>query len=210
MDRFLITHSLLNSWLYLLRENPYETTESEENRLDDFLRVLKRIPTPTTPAMQNGIDFEDMVTAIMDGEPNYAHEGWIDAATKIASILDGSVLQYRAKREVVIAGVPFLLYGRLDALRAGTIFDIKFTGKYDVGKYVTYTQHPMYFAIVPEAIDFTYLVSNGSSVWKETYRRDESPAIEPIIADFVEWLKFNGLWELYCEHWLALKAGSHA
>ena len=83
------------------------------------------------------------------------------------------------------------------------IYDIKFSGSYDKGKFVTSTQHPTYLELIPQANEFTYIVSNGSSVWKETYRRDEVSDIREVISDFVLWLKANDLWGIYEEHWEA-------
>ena len=42
MARFMITHSLLSSWLYSMKENPYEDAESTADPMADFLRVLRR------------------------------------------------------------------------------------------------------------------------------------------------------------------------
>lgn len=114
------------------------------------------------------------------------------------------MLQFKVKKEVDVNGMAFLLYGRLDCLKAGEIIDIKFTKNYDPGKYFASTQHPMYLELVPEAKSFTYLASNGSSVWPETYRRDEAVSIYPYISDFVDWLTAVDLLSLYKEKWLAL------
>ena len=97
-----------------------------------------------------------------------------------------------------------VLYGRLDVLKAGGIYDIKFSKGYDRGKYFDSTQHPVYLELIPEARHFTYLISNGTEVWSETYRRDEAPNIYPIITDFLDWLAAQGLLDLYREKWLAL------
>ena len=67
MAAYLITHSLLSSWLHLIRENPYEDLTTEGDPLAEFMLVLRREPTPRTEAMQNGIDFENLVTAIVNG-----------------------------------------------------------------------------------------------------------------------------------------------
>lgn len=197
-----MTHSLLSSWLYTMKENPYENMTTERDPFAEFMQVLRREPTETTEAMQKGIDFENLVTAITKGNGN-TKDRWYNAADKVAKVVNGGLLQYRTKKEIQVRGITILLYGRLDALKAGVIYDIKFSGKYDVGKYVNSTQHPVYLELVPEAKEFTYLVSNGSSVWTETYRRDETPSIFPIISDFFEWLEVNGLMELYKEKWLA-------
>lgn len=206
MPRYLMTHSLLSSWLYAMKENPYEDATTERDPYAEFLAVLRREPTPTTEAMQKGIDFEDLVTAIVNDDFDAMQrydDKWLDAAYKVADVVSGGVLQYRAKKEIQVAGMTFLLYGRLDALKAGAIIDIKFSGSYDKGKYVDSTQHPTYLEIVPQATHFTYVVTNGSTVWKETYRRDETPDIAPIIADFVNWLDANNLMDIYKEKWLA-------
>lgn len=207
MPRYLMTHSLLSSWLYAMKENPYEDATTERDPYAEFLAVLRREPTPTTETMQKGIDFEDLVTAIVnedfDSMQKY-DDKWLDAAYKVADVVGGGLLQYRAKKEIQVAGMTFLLYGRLDALKAGAIIDIKFSGSYEKGKYVDSTQHPTYLEIVPQATHFTYVITNGSTVWKETYRRDETPDIAPIIADFVSWLDANGLMDVYKEKWSAI------
>ena len=202
MDRYLMTHSLLSSWLYAIKENPYEDMTTERDPMEEFMTVLRREPTPTTEAMQKGIDFENLVTAILGGQGDPKNK-WYDAAVKVAGIIRGGVLQVRVRKEIQVGGLTLVLYGRLDALKAGGVYDIKFSGSYDRGKYFTSTQHPVYLEIVPEAEHFTYLVSNGSEVWTEQYRREDTPSIFPIISDFLDWLTVHGLLELYKEKWLA-------
>lgn len=206
MSRYLMTHSLLSSWLYSMKGNSYEDSTTERNPREEFLAVLRREPTPTTEAMQNGIDFEDTVNALALHQPPTARNAdkWYDAAFKIAQYIEGGVSQYRAKKTIQVQGLPILLYGRLDWLKAGNIIDIKFSKGYERGKYVDSTQHPVYMELVPEATVFTYKISNGVEVWTETYRRDETPSIYPIISDFLDWLQAQGLMEVYKEHWLAL------
>jgi len=60
MGRYLMTHSLLASWLYTMKENPYEDMTTERDPMSEFMQTLRRDPTPTTEAMQNGIKFEDI------------------------------------------------------------------------------------------------------------------------------------------------------
>lgn len=204
MARYLMTHSLLSSWLYAMRDNPYEDATSDKDSFAEFMMTLRREQTPTTEAMQRGIDFENLVTAIVNGEqtpPDW--DKWYNAASEIAEIVRGGCLQYKAKKEIRVAGITFLLYGRLDALKAGVIYDIKFSSSYDKGKYVDSTQHPTYLELIPQAGEFTYLVSNGGTVWKETYRRDETSDIRDVISDFVSWLEENNLMNVYKEHWEA-------
>ena len=202
MPAYLLTHSLLSSWLYSLRENPYEDMETEKDAREEFLKVLRREPTETTEAMQNGVDFENLVTACIDGRGNRSDK-WYDAASAVASELKGAQLQFVASKRVLIAGQEYVLYGRFDALKAGVISDIKFSKGYEKGKYFDSTQHPMYMFLMPTAQEFTYIVSNGSFVWHETYTREETKDIFPIISSFLSWLEDAGLLELYKQHWVA-------
>ena len=202
MPAYLMTHSLLASWLYAMKDNPYEDSTTERDPYAEFLQVLRREPTPTNEAMQNGIDFENLVTAFVHGRGD-ASSPWAGAAAKIADDIRGGVLQFRAKKRITVDGIEVVLYGRLDALKAGEITDIKFSKSYDRGKYINSTQHPTYFETVPEAQVFTYRISNGTDVWTESYRREETPSIIPTIRDFFSFLRVHGLMDLYMEKWEA-------
>jgi len=203
MGRYLMTHSLLSSWLWLMKENPYENMTTEKDSLAEFMATLRREPIPTTDAMQKGIDFENLVTDITLGRGDRRHN-WYEAASTVAGIVKGGLLQYKTSREIKVKDRRILLYGRLDAIKAGVVYDIKFSGSYDFGKFIDNTQHPTYLELVPEAKKFAYLVSNGSYVWQEAYRRDETASIIPIIEDFFDWLDMQNLTGLYKEKWLAL------
>lgn len=204
--RYLMTHSLLSSWLYAIKEDPFEDATTERDHFAEFMDILNRVPTPTTEAMQNGIDFEELVTSIANGAiwQTDKENKWYDAASSVARIVRGGQFQYKAKKTVTVGGIEFLLYGRLDVLKAGTIYDIKFSKSYDRGKYFGSTQHPLYMELIPEARRFTYLVSNGTDVWTESYTRGETRSIFPVIADFTDWINCNGLWKIYVEKWAAL------
>lgn len=202
MARYLLTHSLLSSWLYAMKDNPRDDATTERDAYAEFLTALRREPTPTSKAMQDGIDFENLVTDITEGEGDTDND-WYEAAAKVARIVDGSLLQVTARKEIQVDGMDIVLYGRLDALGAGVIRDIKFSKGYNRGKYQTSTQHPTYLEIVPEATCFEYVVSNGQEVWTERYEREDTPSIIPIISDFLAWLRDTGNMELYREKWLA-------
>lgn len=222
MPRYLITHSLMASWLYVLKENPFEDATTQRDPLAEFMATLNREKTPPNAAMINGITFENLVTAVLLGVPEFDYSEmnektnevrnyhiktrdhkWFAAASKVAQIVGGGVLQYRASKTVEIGGLTLVLYGRLDCLKAGEIYDIKFSKGYDRGKYIDSTQHPTYLELVSEARGFTYIVSNGSEVWTERYRRDETPAILPTISDFLDWMQAMGFLDTYKEKWLA-------
>ena len=48
MGRYLMTHSLLASWLYTMKENPYEDASTERDPYAEFLQVLRREPPPSS------------------------------------------------------------------------------------------------------------------------------------------------------------------
>ena len=203
---YLMTHSLLSAWLYAIKDDPYTDATTERDSYAEFLDVLNRVPTPPTEAMQDGLDFEELVTSIANGASweSDRENRWYWAARKIAETVQYGQFQYKAKKRVTVAGIDFLLYGRLDVLKAGEIYDIKFSKSYDRGKYFDSTQHPLYMELIPEAEKFNYLVSNGSDVWTESYTREETRSIFPVIADFADWINCNGLWKIYAEKWAAL------
>ena len=203
MPRLLMTQSLLSSWLYLWSDFDNYGDKAEEYREkanQAFLATLRREPTPTSKAMQKGIDFENLVTSICDGSDPSDH-AWYEAAKEIAGEVRDGQLQITATKNITISGVDLLLYGRLDCLKAGVITDIKFSGKYKVGKFYNSPQHPMYMELVPEAHKFVYLVSNGKRVWRETYRRAECRPIGDIIVHFIDYLKYMGLFDVYAAYW---------
>ena len=127
MSRFMVTHSLLSSWLYAMRDNPYSDATTDTNPFEEFMQTLRREPSFPNEAMQNGIIFEDLVTAIIEGERYFGffesndpdipgsepaditEHHWYKAAAKVAGIIDKGVLQYKASKEVCISGTKILV-----------------------------------------------------------------------------------------------------
>ena len=145
----LITATLLNSWKYLFNNQAGE--ESQETLYNDFLKVLKREPTETTPAMALGNEFE-----------KECYEGKVEG---ISEIIKGGAFQLSASKIETIGNYNFLLYGRIDVLKNGIIYDIKRVGKYsDVQKYYTSVQHVMYLKLIPQAKEFKYLISDSECI----------------------------------------------
>lgn len=200
MDRFLITQSLLSSWNYIFScRDGYE-----DDAMEEFKKKLLREPTEPSEAMLNGIAFEEEVYKESAGVQRTPHPLWESGITAVASIIQGAPVQIRLSKEAEIGGHRFLLYGILDALKAGVIYDVKFSRSYEAGKFLDSPQHSMYLELVPEAWAFTYLVSDGKDLYRETYRRKETTPIQEIIEQFIGSITDMGLFETYKEHWLAL------
>jgi hypothetical protein len=192
-----MTQSLLSAWGYIFKA--YDADEA----YDSFLKTLRRELTETTEAMQDGIDFESMVITYCKGGVYDLSSPWHNAAKKVAKIVYGSAFQVPLYTERTLNGITFLLYGRADALKAGTCYDIKFSQTYEPGKYLDSPQHPMYMACEPLIRRFEYVVSDGVDVFTETYSRADTPPIEREITAFMSWLESAGLQQTYFDLWRA-------
>jgi hypothetical protein len=180
---YLVTTTLLNSWHYLWKVDE----QYQDNAWQDFVDLLNKVRKPPNEAMQRGIQFEaDCVAGMVPG---------------ISEIIKDGVFQYSASKETKVAGEAVLLYGKIDVLKAGIIYDIKSTSKYELQKYHDSVQHHMYLTMVPNAVKFVYLINNGHETFIETYRREEIRALEPLIEQFYAWLKQKNLWEVYTSKW---------
>lgn len=222
-ERYLITQTLLSAWGYMFDCHEDVETDARES----FLRTLRREPTVTTPEMQNGIDFENLCYSIANGtfRPEWRDAHAVNSvsgesmeyykypknyagAKLVASRIRGAQIQVRVSRELTVDGMDFVVYGILDALKAGTISDVKFKnepfGKLELaGSYRESPQHSLYFYLVPEALDFQYLVSDGEELYTEIYHPNECRSAAEIIHNYLQWLIGAGLLELYKKYWVA-------
>lgn len=184
--KYLITPSLLNSWKYAI------SLENDYGNLEDFKKVLSKEPMEEKEAIITGYKYEEFM--INNYEP-----------TK------NGCYQVKLSKDIETKTGKYVLYGRLDCLKAGKIFDYKYTGSYDVGKFYNNYQTLVYFELCPEAKEFEYLICNNYSdkkaleelnIYHEIYQREEiKNDIKIEIDDFISWLKENNLYELYCEKW---------
>ena len=187
--KYLITPSLLNSWKYAI------SLSNEYGNLEDFKKVLSKEPIEETEAIKLGFQFEDFM--IKNYEP-----------TK------NGCYQVKLSKNITTKTGNYVLYGRLDCLKCGTIYDYKFKGSYDVGDFQDSYQHPIYFEICPEADKFEYLICNNYkedkqpeelNLYHEIYLREDNKIdIKEEIDHFINWLKTNELYDLYCSKWESL------
>jgi hypothetical protein len=187
-----ITHSLLSSWKYLY--NAYDGEKAQK----DFMRNLNRIKSEPTVAMQKGIDFENAVERVCNGDINFEFSPLI---AETADIVKDGLWQVKYTKHKIIENTEYLLVGRFDVLKCGTIYDLKYSERYECGKYIESTQHPMYFELEPNAKDFKYVVCDGKAVYIERYIKEETPKIDNTIIEFMEFLEIANLKSLYFEKW---------
>lgn len=210
--RYRITATLLNSWqrIFTVKDDTFFNEEKSEVSYEDFLQIekskreeefinlLNRIPTPDNEFMKKGREFEDVVCRGYDA--------------KFSPYVKNGAFQVTITKDVDIDGVPITLYGVLDVLKRGRIMDIKRVVRYKYPKYITSHQHPLYLFLVPEAIDFTYLIAdnnieskNPETVEKgyhlEHYTRENCEDILEVCSRFISYLKTNGLFEIFIEKW---------
>lgn len=194
MEKVRVTKSLLDAWLWSFRK---------KDGWESFLSTLNREKTPPTQAMLDGTAYENMLNNILNGEPLYMDNEYYDVLCEMACELQGSAQQVVLFKDVMVDEHPTLLHGVLDYLIAGHIYDCKFSKNYHLNKYLwEYTaQTGMYLALVPEAKDFTYIITDGKFVYRERYPREIVPPIENTINQFFKYLKSHDLWEIYESLW---------
>ena len=203
-ERYLITPSLLNSWGWIwncedsVRETDNDTMSLEDKvfyarqkAMEDFIHTLNRLPSEPNEFMKAGIEFEDE-----------CYKG----NTCVSPIIQGGAYQIVGKKNAEVNGMKFLMYGRLDVLKGGIIYDIKRIWKYSLPKYSKSYQHQFYFELFPNAYKFEYLAYDGVKLHREVYfpSKDKNE-IESVIANFIQWLKENNLLEVYKEKWRCTK-----
>lgn len=190
-NKFLLTQSLLSSWQYALKGGEW----------DEFLSTLRREKKPQSKAMLDGIRFENMVHAVSEGAEIGPEQEWYRPVLEICEIISQGQYQVKASRPLVVDDVEFVCYGILDFLKAGVIYDTKFSKTYRVGKYLDSPQHPMYFYLCPEVRRFEYIISDGNYVYREVYLPEDTEPIEKTIRQFMAWLDKTNLVGLYCQNW---------
>ena len=193
-DRIRLTKTLLDAWIYSYKK---------DDGWEDFLRTLNREKSPPTKAMLDGSRFESCVNSVLDGEVIDPDHEWYKPVTQMARYLRGSQQQVTLFRELTVDGRDYLIHGVLDYLRAGIIFDCKYSKTYHLNKYLdAYTsQTQVYLYLVPEARQMEYLISDGNYVYRERYPREIVPPLEPVIRNFVTFCENHGLYQVLLEKW---------
>ena len=191
-NKLRVTQSLLSAWLYVFKK---------DDGYEDFLRALNREKKQPTQAMLDGIQYENCLNSILNGEPLPLEHKWHDPLLEMAVELQGSQQQVVLFKDTEVDGQPILLHGVLDYLREGHIWDCKFSKTYHLNKYLDSPQTAMYLSLVPSAFDFTYIISDGTWVYREKYPREIVPPIEPTIKYFLDYLKQHDLYKIFEEKW---------
>ena len=190
MTKYLITPTLLNSFQYYIQDEYKSPADSRA----DFLRTLSRERFEPNEAMQKGVDFENDIKIATE----YKYEYWQDNKTVeydsvidcLANIVQDGIWQQTCKKDLTIGNQEFLLYGKCDVVKRDTIYDIKYTSNYEVGKFLDSAQHLIYLYCL-DLPKFQYLVSDGEEYWVEDYYNHVGieDEIKSKISDFLSYLE---------------------
>ena len=188
MTKYLITHSLINSYTYYIQDEWKSPADSRA----DFLRTLSREKFEPNEAMAKGIDFEDKILrmATLNLLPAEFDDEQDRIVEEIAKIVKGGIWQESVKKELKIGNQEFLLYGRTDVIKRDTVYDIKFTGSYELGKFIDLSQHLIYL-YCSGLPNFSYLISDGKDWWREDYHNHAGveDEIKSKVSDFLSYLE---------------------
>lgn len=168
--------------------------------LEDFIKVLNKEEFEPTESILKGFEYEKYMQKNFEETLNGAY-------------------QVKVSKE----HGDYLLYGIVDCLKGGIIYDYKYTQNYEVGKFFNNHQTLMYLEMVPEAKKMVYLITNKfekteypdlnfkdianieykvGEIFREEYTKDMFPeTIDSILHKFEEWLKQYDLWDTYTEKW---------
>lgn len=168
--------------------------------LEDFIKVLNKEEFEPSESILKGFEYE-----------KYMQENFEET-------LNGAY-QVKVSKE----HGDYLLYGIIDCLKGGIIYDYKYTQNYEVGKFFNNHQTLMYLEIVPEAKKMVYLITNKfekteypdlnfkdianieyevGDIFREEYTKDMFPeTMDSILHKFKQWLKQYNLFDLYAEKW---------
>lgn len=168
--------------------------------LEDFIKVLNKEEFEPSESILKGFEYE-----------KYMQENFEET-------LRGAY-QVKVSKE----HGDYLLYGIIDCLKGGIIYDYKYTQNYEVGKFFNNHQTLMYLEMVPEAKKMVYLITNKfekteypdlnfkdianieyeiGDIFREEYTKDMFPeTMDSILHKFENWLKQYNLFELYTEKW---------
>lgn len=205
---WLITPSLIGGFEYYLEPSEYR---SDTDKRLDFLCMLSRERRDADSwAAQKGRDFETNVAAYCDVG------GYQDAPFNIKEIGDlcaGGHWQVSMMRKSTCG--KFLFYGKADCVRQDIINDIKWTGHYDIGKFLDSAQHLIYL-FCQQANDvpithFRYLINEekfgNAQVFIEDYYAtpDLEDQLMGKVHELMAWFDSDKVaGDLFRKHWKAL------
>jgi len=223
MSKYLITPTLLNAYQYYINDEFQSPADSRAK----FLKTLSKEKFEPTKDMQKGIDFENCIQLACEnkfrpqpkiisivgcphgdgGDVEYSETEYDDYSKMVltlAKIVKGGLWQQVVKKQINVGNDSFLLYGKCDVIKRDTIYDIKFTDNYELGKFQDSSQHLIYLYCT-NMPKFQYLISDGKDYWVEDYHNnlDVENKVKSKISDLIGYLE-NDLEakRIFADKWL--------
>lgn len=174
--KYLITVSLLNSFSFFM---------SEYGDREDFIRMLNK-EFHSNEYIERGIKFEDDILEYNKSGilPEFNqeikltetrlnnHNLMCDCIREFGDEVKGGFWQKSFSKTIKIGDDNFVIYGRADVVKEDTIYDIKYTKKYDLGKYKDSMQHRIELAC-SDFPTFKYIVSDLKDTYVEEYQKSD-------------------------------------
>lgn len=123
-------------------------------------------------------------------EPLRVKDDYSECVIACGKIVEDGLWQQSVKKEIRVGNQEFLLYGRTDVIKRDTIYDIKFTSNYELGKFLDSSQHLIYL-YCSGLPNFSYLISDGKDWWREDYHNHAGveDEIKSKVSEFLDYLE---------------------
>ena len=178
---YKITPTLLNSFMFLQGSKEADRAEQETR----FIGTLQKLQFESTLPILKGNELEQLIEARNRGVPFQSLQIKAlqdidialleDVVESLAAFTKGGSWQVKVGKDLYCPDTQTLyhVYGKVDVIfPSDTIFDIKYTGKKRLYKFATSSQHRLYMDCA-DIDKFSYLISDGSSWWREDYSRNK-------------------------------------
>ena len=183
-----LSPSLLNDFYYYQVAGD-EYVDIKRRELLDKLNGIRI----TTASMQRGIDFENLLRNYVDWKvPLDEKDAISPIVEEMAGYVRGGIWQEHVKTQIL---PNVIVHGYVDVINGNTVFDIKTTSRYDFPKFLHSCQHLVYLAALnsSEILKFSYLITDFSSVFVETYHWQDSmlDELRGHVNNFLNYLKID-------------------
>lgn len=189
MPKYLVTASLLNSYLYMMNSSE----EYEDKAKADFLGMLRKDEFVSNEYIRSGFKFEDDVKALAyDREIDDQDENYVACVREAAEIVKNGMWQVGGSYHMDVGGDDIVLYARVDVLKAGVAYDLKRVHRTPtIPKFSGSAQHRIYLLAFPGVEKAEYIICDGSRLYREEYRSSEHTDIHGIMDGFMRVVKSN-------------------
>jgi hypothetical protein len=133
----LITPSILNSFEWLRNCPPSWSAKALKDAKSALLRRFT-----STKATQQGIRFENEIYSALTNDAMAESNDLI--VDKFLEVCRAGDFQAKYTKDVIVDGVTYTLYGKLDVDLPKVVLDLKTTKNYKQGKYLATPQHLIY------------------------------------------------------------------